>query len=125
MLPPGWITFFTPTLAAISMLSRNGKNASLASAQPVKSSPISLAFATAARAASTRLVIPMPIATNAPFFTYATQFDLVKAAIFQAIFRSFSSASFALFLLISLAFATSSSLTLSRSWNTNPPSIAL
>ena len=87
--------------------------------------PISSALRKAAFAASTRLVIPIPIATIALSFTYTTQFDLVRLATLYAISRSDISCLLAWRVVKHFAFMISSSLTISLSWNTKPPSTCL
>src|SRR6267378_2715592 len=59
-LPPGWMTAFAPARATTSTPSRNGKNASDATTDPSRDTPVSCALSAAIRAASTRLICPAP-----------------------------------------------------------------
>ena len=61
--PPGWATAVAPACAAASIPSGNGKNASLANTESVRSRPTRFAFATDCRIASTREVAPPPSAS--------------------------------------------------------------
>lgn len=60
MEPPGSMAAVAPASAAAIRPSANGKNASLQTTLPLSERPASLAFQTAIRLASTRLIWPAP-----------------------------------------------------------------
>ena len=66
MLPPGWITQVAPASTTTSRPSRNGKKASLATAEPCSDSPAFAALMPAMRAESTRLIWPAPTPSVMP-----------------------------------------------------------
>src|SRR5690606_12138559 len=65
-LPPGWMAAVAPASAAATRPSANGKNASLATTQPAKSSSDFRPFDTAISLESTRLICPAPMPRVAP-----------------------------------------------------------
>ena len=75
ILPPGCITTETPACAAASILSENGKNASLAIAESLSDNPSFSALAMAISEESTREVCPEPIPRVLPFLAYTIAFD--------------------------------------------------
>src|SRR5467141_304913 len=89
-LPPGWITAFAPTRATTSTPSRNGKNASDATTDPLRDSPVSCALSAATRAASTRLIWPAPMPSVRPPAQNTMAFDLTNFATRQANSKSAS-----------------------------------
>src|SRR3978361_866417 len=75
--PPGWTTARAPAAASTSTPSRNGKNASDATALPASFSP---ALRSLIRTESTRDIWPAPMPTVTPSFANTIAFDFTRFA---------------------------------------------
>ena len=81
-LPPGWITHDAPASTTTSSPSRNGKNASEATADPASVRPADSALIDAMRAESTRDICPAPMPSVMPSCANTIAFDLTNFATF-------------------------------------------
>src|SRR5690606_18727729 len=90
--PPGWITQAAPASTTTSRPSRNGKNASEATAEPASDSAALLALIEAMRAESIRLIWPAPTPSVCPLPQKTMAFDFTNLATRQAKSRSASCA---------------------------------
>src|ERR1051325_5223322 len=88
MLPPGWMTAAAPASASASSPSRNGKNASEATTEPLSETPASAAFVAAMRTLSTRLICPAPTPSVVRSRQKTMAFDFTYLATHQAKTRS-------------------------------------
>ncbi len=88
MLPPGWITQVAPASTTTSRPSRNGKNASLAAAEPANDRPALVALIEAMRAESMRLIWPAPTPSVMPSRANTMVLLLTNLATRQANTRS-------------------------------------
>src|SRR5690606_7725348 len=86
--PPGWITQAAPASTTTSSPSRNGKNASEATAEPASDRAALLALIVAMRAESIRLIWPAPTPRVWPLPQKTMAFDVTNFATRHAKSRS-------------------------------------
>src|SRR6185295_4516782 len=120
LLPPGCTMALMPYLAAASMPSRNGKNASDAMALPSTSRPSSLALSAATWVEYTRDICPAPTPMVMPSRANTMAFDLTYLHTRQANHRSAYCVGVGFFWVTILNVAGSAS-AVSRVWTRRPP----
>ena len=117
--PPGWISAVTPASSASCGPSANGKNPSEASEAPTSEWPCSVAFSTAIRTASTRLICPAPMPIVCRSLAITIAFEVTCLQTRQAKSRSPQTASSGLPATASIPSRSATSQ--SRSWTSRPP----